>query len=585
MFPARPLPTRYVAVTSVAPAIERPYSPSPKRSTARPSSPGSATNSCAKGGLSSRSGTTCQSSVSPPAKRTSSSTAGRSPPTSVSGPRSRRRRRRSSAGAGKTCDSVVVRPWSAGTTLPRARLRSRRSPRSTSRRERQNAASERVLAPPAHPQERQRRVAVAQLQLAVEQGVGEEHVLRGRVHLDQLHHLAAGRVGVGGESGRRAADLLEEKKIAGHERGPDGGRGAARRGEEPGLGRALGQAALLVPPGVHEDLVVLLVALEVACRLEHESARERRVGLERLGRDPERLDDDAGRLPLVAKRCDHARHGCGARRQELRAGDAVGHADVQIGRRVGSLVHPVVDEARQAAHGDSPAGRFQIGLVRDGVLEVGKPIARVGEQLDERDAEICGVPLREARVELRQEVEQQLPEAGVVLRQVVESGRRACRRHIVAERGRDVDGAARPKGEDEAAKALVELLLVDLEHVGREVAHTVDAHVEHTVVDPVCAEHAHADDARPALDRDALGLVLEPVGVRRQVVEEVDMQQEEVDGVYFDEVEPIQRRMPDDSGAARALVGADDVLVHCAHVTPPGRAKRSTRRSSAARRR
>ena len=37
------------------------------------------------------------------------------------------------------------------------------------------------------------------------------------------------------------------------------------------------------------------------------------------------------------------------------------------------------------------------------------------------------------------------------------------------------------------AKALVELLLVDLEHVGG-VAHTVDAHVEHTVVDPVCAE-------------------------------------------------------------------------------------------------
>ena len=130
---------------------------------------------------------------------------------------------------------------------------------------------------------------------------------------------------------------------------------------------------------------------------------------------------------------------------------------------------------------------------------------------------------------------------------------------------------------------------LDLDHVGREVADAVDPHVQLPVVDPLRCRHAHAHDARAALDRDPVGLGLEPVRAGREVVEEVDVQERRVDGVDLEEVEPVQRRVSDQRGAARALVGADHG-VDRAHPVPPGpvpagSTKRSTRRSSAARRR
>jgi hypothetical protein len=65
----------------------------------------------------------------------------------------------------------------------------------------------------------------------------------------------------------------------------------------------------------------------------------------------------------------------------------------------------------------------------------------------------------------------------------------------------------------------------------------------------------------------------------------VDVQERKVDRVHLEEVEPVQRRVPDERCAPRPLVGAGHRLLDQAHSTPPGTAKRSTRRSSAARRR
>ena len=69
---------------------------------------------------------------------------------------------------------------------------------------------------------------------------------------------------------------------------------------------------------------------------------------------------------------------------------------------------------------DALARRVQVRLVGDGVLEVAQVVALVGEQLEQRDAEVGRVALDPGRVALRDQVEQQLPEARVVLGQVVE---------------------------------------------------------------------------------------------------------------------------------------------------------------------
>ena len=61
--------------------------------------------------------------------------------------------------------------------------------------------------------------------------------------------------------------------------------------------------------------------------------------------------------------------------------------------RVAAFVHRVVEQPRVAAHRHAPARGAEIGLGRDGVLLVAEVVAGIGEQLDERDAEIGRVAL------------------------------------------------------------------------------------------------------------------------------------------------------------------------------------------------
>ncbi len=74
---------------------------------------------------------------------------------------------------------------------------------------------------------------------------------------------------------------------------------------------------------------------------------------------------------------------------DARSGAAVAFS-TQLHPRAGvaAVVHAVVDEARVAAHRDAPAGRAEVGLGGDRVLRVAQVVGDVGEQLDERDAEI-----------------------------------------------------------------------------------------------------------------------------------------------------------------------------------------------------
>ena len=92
------------------------------------------------------------------------------------------------------------------------------------------------------------------------------------------------------------------------------------------------------------------------------------------------------------------------------------------GARVAAFVHEVVDQPRVAAHRDALAGGGEVGLVGDRVLPVGEVVGGVGQQLDQRDAEIGRRALGPARHQQAQAVEHQAAEALVVLGQVVDVG-------------------------------------------------------------------------------------------------------------------------------------------------------------------
>jgi hypothetical protein len=56
-------------------------------------------------------------------------------------------------------------------------------------------------------------------------------------------------------------------------------------------------------------------------------------------------------------------------------------------------MHLVINERGVTAHGDALARRIQICLAADCVLIVAQIIARVGQQLDERNPYVRNVPL------------------------------------------------------------------------------------------------------------------------------------------------------------------------------------------------
>ncbi len=104
-------------------------------------------------------------------------------------------------------------------------------------------------------------------------------------------------------------------------------------------------------------------------------------------------------------------HGNGARAVD---------GEVHEGPGVAAVVHPVVDQPRVLLRRDPLAGGVEVGLVGHRVLEVAEVVALVGQQLEERDAEVGRVALEPGRVQLRDQVEQQPAEARVVLGQVVD---------------------------------------------------------------------------------------------------------------------------------------------------------------------
>ncbi len=228
----------------------------------------------------------------------------------------------------------------------------------------------------------------------------------GERHAGQPDGVAASGVGVSGHPRSRSADLLEDHEVArGEAVEPSGERGPCR---------ALRQAAVRRAPRVEADLVVLGVERGVDERLERLGALAGK-GLRALGGAEHR----AGRDPRQEHRRDPGR-GVDARQEDAGRGRVVPEDDLDPRAGVAAVVHGVVNKARVTPDRDASAGRAEIGLGRDRVLTVGQVIADVRQELDERDAEVGGVPLAPRGTERRDPVQEELPEARVVAGEVVD---------------------------------------------------------------------------------------------------------------------------------------------------------------------
>src|SRR5438128_672527 len=90
------------------------------------------------------------------------------------------------------------------------------------------------------------------------------------------------------------------------------------------------------------------------------------------------------------------------------------------GARADAVVHLVVDQPHQSAHGQPMTRGPQVHLICDRALVIADLIAHIGEDLDQSHTEIGFMSLCPGRLKRGNEVEKRAPEARVVLCEVVD---------------------------------------------------------------------------------------------------------------------------------------------------------------------
>ncbi len=342
----------------------------------------------------------------------------------------------------------------------------------------------------------------------------------GRIRMNAFdaHHLPVRGIRVGRRAGGGAEHFLEQEIVAGLERRAHGE--GARRVDRVDVRRrrAARQAALLVAPGVEAQLVVERIDVDRGRGLEDAYLCQSRIGAIVLAGDgieqrPRRRDRLRHRrhfgLAVEAHRRSNARYELVARLDRPRAA----HVQMQESPGVAAVVHRVVHELRVQLRRLPLARRVEEGLVGDGVLEVAEVVAFVREQLEQRNTGVGGAALGPCRVPLRDEVEQHLAEARVVLGEVVQHRlAEDVGRTILGRRAVEVDRAAGPeidRGDGEQAVDGVEVVApdagvvtrpADREQVGREVALLIHFDVEHLQICARCRfRDGDSGDARAAV--------------------------------------------------------------------------------------
>ena len=99
---------------------------------------------------------------------------------------------------------------------------------------------------------------------------------------------------------------------------------------------------------------------------------------------------------------------------------AASNLHVNEGPCVAAVVHRIVHEPRVFLRGRPLPCGVQIRLVGNGVLKVAEVVAFVREQFQYRDSEIRGISFDPFGIQPRNQIDQQTPEAGVVLGQVID---------------------------------------------------------------------------------------------------------------------------------------------------------------------
>src|ERR1700740_1718293 len=165
---------------------------------------------------------------------------------------------------------------------------------------------------------------------------------------------------------------------------------------------------------MQENCIVVSVDSERECRLKDSNLGECRIRVKGLWQHIRFRNYYLGVSALGTKwPCNPAHDLCPQWNLPV-----IVYLKVHKGPRVAPVVHGIVHQTRMLLCRSSLACRVQVGLGCYGILEVTEIVAFEGEQFEQGDPEVGGVALDPAGVQLRNEIDEELAEAGVVLCQI-----------------------------------------------------------------------------------------------------------------------------------------------------------------------
>ena len=287
----------------------------------------------------------------------------------------------------------------------------------------------------AHRQAQVERQRVAGIPRHLQQQ-GAVQRIDGRLDGREANRIAMCGIGIGRIAGLRAQHFLEDQQVADSQfqrarrracgircRQQHGGR-LRRRRRRVDQGRpcaAARQAAQLVAPAVQADRAVRGDHVEASHAIQRHRLVDQRARRPRR-RELGRVDDARRRLRRPRRR--HQQQQVVQFQTQV-----VAARQRDEGARIAAFVHAVIDQPRMPAHRDALARGAQVGLGGDRVLVVAELVGGVRQRLHQCDAEVRHVALLPCRHAQREAVEEQLAEAGIVLRQVVDLRRGRRWRH------------------------------------------------------------------------------------------------------------------------------------------------------------